>query len=396
MPSLRAALPYLATNQSQKETTHNEALNILDFLINAHVINTTTTAPPGSPTNGDCYLVATGATGAWDGEDDAMAFYLDGWNFIEPYQGMRVFDDNTGKWLTYDSGAWGPEGLNGFDMVGINTTADATNRLAVKSNAILFSHDDVTPGTGDLQVTLNKSAAGKDAGFTFQDAFSTRALFGLLGDDDWTVKVSPDGSTFYTGLVIDKDTGNVAIGSGSDGTNKLLVAGTNMLFTSSGSLAFTFNKNATANDCSLTFQKGFSARALVGLLGTDDFTFKVTPDASNYFTAFVIDKDDGSTTYEAPFAAKRSFPTPSAGTLTLTTSYACIQGGTATVSTLTGPPDGTIVVLQNTGGGTITINNSGNIKPNGGTSMVLDSFNDAAIFANCGGTWVCAGFSNNG
>jgi hypothetical protein len=59
-------------------------------------------------------------------------------------------------------------------------------------------------------VTLNKSAAAKDAGFVFQDGFSTRALFGLLGDDDFTVKVSPDGSTFYTGISIDKATGKVS------------------------------------------------------------------------------------------------------------------------------------------------------------------------------------------
>jgi hypothetical protein len=70
----------------------------------------------------------------------------------------------------------------------------------VKSNAVLLSHDDVTPGSGDLRVTLNKSAAAKDAGFTFQDAFSTRALFGLLANDDFTFKVTPDGSNYFAGL----------------------------------------------------------------------------------------------------------------------------------------------------------------------------------------------------
>ena len=28
------------------------------------------------------------------------------------------------------------------------------------------------------------------------------ALFGLLGDDHFTIKVSPDGAAFYTGLVL--------------------------------------------------------------------------------------------------------------------------------------------------------------------------------------------------
>src|ERR1700682_3996813 len=39
--------------------------------------------------------------------------------------------------------------------LGINTAADTTNRLALKFNAALFSHDDVTPGTGDMRIVLN-------------------------------------------------------------------------------------------------------------------------------------------------------------------------------------------------------------------------------------------------
>jgi hypothetical protein len=77
----------------------------------------------------------------------------------------------------------------------------------VKANGVLLSHDDVTPGTGNMRVSLNKSAAAKDASFTFQDAFSTRALFGLLGDDNFTIKGSADGSSFFTGFVLDKSNG---------------------------------------------------------------------------------------------------------------------------------------------------------------------------------------------
>jgi hypothetical protein len=98
-----------------------------------------------------------------------------------------------------------------LSKLGILTAADATNRLAVKSDAILFSHDDVTPGMGDLRVTLNKSAAGKDAGFIFQDGFSTRALFGLLADDDFTVKVTPDVSVFHIGFTVDRNTGQMKL-----------------------------------------------------------------------------------------------------------------------------------------------------------------------------------------
>ncbi|CAN0437397.1 unnamed protein product, partial [Scytosiphon promiscuus] len=47
------------------------------------------------------------------------------------------------------------------------------------------------------------------ASLLFQTNYSGRAEFGLTGDDDFHMKVSPDGTTFYDGIVIDKDTGTV-------------------------------------------------------------------------------------------------------------------------------------------------------------------------------------------
>jgi hypothetical protein len=134
--------------------------------------------------------------------------------------------------------------------LGINTAADNTNRLALKSNAALFSHDDVTPGTGDMRIVLNKSAAGKDAAFNFQDAFSTRALFGLLGDDNFSIKVSPDGSTFKTAIVIDKSNGHIGINGSPDSNNWLAVNADGVLFNkdASGDMRVTINKSAAAKD----------------------------------------------------------------------------------------------------------------------------------------------------
>lgn len=63
-------LPLLAVGQASNETTNNEAL---DALVMPGVIDATTTAPPGSPVDGDVYLVAAGATGAWSGTDGQLA-----------------------------------------------------------------------------------------------------------------------------------------------------------------------------------------------------------------------------------------------------------------------------------------------------------------------------------
>lgn len=45
----------------------------------------------------------------------------------------------------------------------------------------------------------------------FQTGFSGRAEFGLAGNDDWSVKVSPNGSVWQDAIVVDKDNGGVSL-----------------------------------------------------------------------------------------------------------------------------------------------------------------------------------------
>ena len=55
----RLLLPYILQSQSQKEVTHNDALNILDVLIQAVVQDVGLNTPPGSPTIGQCWVVGS-------------------------------------------------------------------------------------------------------------------------------------------------------------------------------------------------------------------------------------------------------------------------------------------------------------------------------------------------
>lgn len=212
--STHLKLPYILANQAQKHVTHNEAIRLLDALVQLSVIDRDLTAPPGSPADGDRYIVGAGATGDWAGWDLNVAYYVDGaWMKLVPQTGWRAWIADESALVAWDGSNWStvmPD-VAEFDGVGIRTSPDANNRLAVKSNAVLFSHDDVTPGTGSILASLNKAAAGNDAGFVFQTNWSTRALFGLLADDDFTIKVSPDGSSFIEAFRADKDTGEATI-----------------------------------------------------------------------------------------------------------------------------------------------------------------------------------------
>jgi len=206
------ALPYIMAAQAQKHVTHNEAIRALDALVQIGVVDRDLTAPPVSPANGDRYIVATGASGAWAGKDGQLAAWLDGaWAYYPPQEGWLAWVADEDSLVAWDGSSWVTAGggglLNPAPLVGVNATADSTNRLAVKSDAVLLSHDDVTPGTGDQRTVLNKAADSNTASVLFQTGYSGRAEFGTTGDDDFHVKVSPDGSTWHEALSIEQSTG---------------------------------------------------------------------------------------------------------------------------------------------------------------------------------------------
>ena len=208
-------LPYIASAQAQKHVTHNEAIRALDALVQLSVIDRDLTSPPATPANGDRYIVPAGASGAWSGHAGSVAAFQDGtWAYYSSLEGWLAWVADEDRLVAWDGTQWvvaGGQGVNPTPLVGINATADTTNRLTTKSNAVLFSHDDVTPGTGDMRQILNKSASSKTVSQLYQSNWSGRAETGLAGDDNWHLKVSPDGSAWQSALVVDRSTGETAV-----------------------------------------------------------------------------------------------------------------------------------------------------------------------------------------
>lgn len=213
-------IPYLEAAQSQKHVTHNEALTRLDAVIQIAVLDRDLGTAPVAPANGDRYIVAAAATGAWSGHGAQIAAFQDGaWEFYAPREGWLAWiadEDmlavwNGGSWIAV-SGSGGGASINPAPLVGVNATADTTNRLSVAAGASLFSHI----GAGH-QVKVNKAAAGDTASVVFQTGFSGRAEMGLAGDDDYHIKVSADGGIWREAVVINRTTGAVSFPNTSPG-----------------------------------------------------------------------------------------------------------------------------------------------------------------------------------
>ncbi len=226
------ALPYLAAEQAQKHVTVNEALRALDAIVQLAVKDRNLAAPPGAPTEGDRYIVAAAATGAWAGHAGDIAAWQDGaWAFYEPREGwlawvadedVLVACDGT-AWLTAGGGGGGGSELQNLTLLGVGTAADAANPFSAKLNKALWTAKPAAEGgDGDLRYTMNKESAADVLSLLFQSAFSGRAELGLIGDDNLTCKVSADGAAWKTALVLDRTTGRVSFPSG--GAREVLAA----------------------------------------------------------------------------------------------------------------------------------------------------------------------------
>lgn len=208
-PNLK--LPLLIPNQSGKEYTHNEALIIIDAILNGGVLDLNVNTPPAVPENGASYLVGPEPNGVFSEHNNELAYYYNGWRFIKMKHGATLWIDQQQQLYTLQNDTWVPaananstEGNTpqSLPTLGINATADDNNRLTTRSDYILFNHE-----TADARVKINKASPEATASHLFQTNYGSRAEFGLLGDDNFTIKTSPDGSNWYEGLIIHSNGG---------------------------------------------------------------------------------------------------------------------------------------------------------------------------------------------
>jgi len=211
-------LPCIEGSQAQKHVTHNEALRMLDALVHLTIVDRDLTAPPETAYEGDRYIVNAEATGIWAGYEDTIMAWQDGaWLICVPRPGWLAYVLDEGALLVWSGYAWidalaPPTLLNNLALLGVGTTADATNPLSVKLNNALFTAlTGAEGGDGDLRYKLNKESAANALSLLFQDNYSGRAEIGLTGNDDFHFKVSADGATWLEALTIDAASGRPSL-----------------------------------------------------------------------------------------------------------------------------------------------------------------------------------------
>lgn len=359
--SARLGLPYLAAAQAQKHVTLNAALARLDGLVQLSVMSRSTTAEPATPADGAVYIIPAGATGGdWAGKPAGTLaqFTAGAWSFITPGLGWLAFIQDENRLVLFEANGWVAAlqvdpATGRLTLAPINGPQEITNNSgtlpAAPTDTVLR-----VSGRDGRQARLVFETFGQAGNFVYRRADGTAAApmalaagevigsfswfgYGATGytssaraqvrcvtAEAWTdaaqgtqlvFVTTPAGTATVTTRALLGQSGGLRIdASGANATedvnNVLSVKGNSALFEgASGGFTVSINKIASANDAAVVFETGYSARVLAGLLESDDFTLKLSPDGATYYAGLVADHASGRVSLPANprFAATSSF-----------------------------------------------------------------------------------------
>lgn len=103
----RQFFPMLSAGQAQKEVAHNEALTMIDLLLNPVVEAVDALSPPLAPVEGQGWIIGGAPEGDWLGRAGEIAWWTTGgWRFFKPFDGLRLWVREAAHAATFADGHW--------------------------------------------------------------------------------------------------------------------------------------------------------------------------------------------------------------------------------------------------------------------------------------------------
>lgn len=124
MSTVNNAIPFVPEDTIDPAAGLNISINTVDALLQVLVVSVGLNTPPGSPTNGARYIVGTSPAGAWTGQANKLARWLDGaWQFFDARYALN-YDD--GMFYVRAASTWAsaPLPANVQALAGLTGAAD--------------------------------------------------------------------------------------------------------------------------------------------------------------------------------------------------------------------------------------------------------------------------------
>lgn len=214
----KTKLTELSSTAANQAPVVNADWAIIDQLLDGTVKDKDLATPPGSPEDGDAYIVASSPTGVWSGKTNQIAYYrasAGAWQFIVPRAGwtLRVADEldtnavpkeygYTGSaWLLSGAGFSGgtiSSALNEAPLVTlasaatVNIGAAAANTINISGTTTITAFDSIASGAkrvlvfqGALTLTHNSTSLILPTATNVITAAGDIAEFVSLGSGNW-------------------------------------------------------------------------------------------------------------------------------------------------------------------------------------------------------------------
>lgn len=211
MASPRLAFDVWPSGITSADVPANNNVQRLDATLNLSVKSATTAAQPGSPANGDTYILPASPTGAqWAGKaTGTIAYFNVSWYFFTPYRGMRSLVEDTGadlkytsSWVTANTAPAEPvTALTSGTTVTLDCSLGKNFTLALGHNVSTFTLSNLA-GSGyvtefELQITQNSPGS-----YTF----AIPASFKALGGSDTAIASASGAVTVISAKTFDNGT----------------------------------------------------------------------------------------------------------------------------------------------------------------------------------------------
>jgi len=200
-------IPFVSSQQSQPEVTHNEAIILLQMAVAGGAITVGDNAPPGAPSEGDVYVVGPSPTGLWAGRANCITgYFLSQWNFLPDVDSsgtvipMGADQEGLFIWSLFDNSlfVWSDQGVSpgvltwsamtmattpaiNFGQLCISDNA-ATIALSIASDSTLATPADYAQITGIWDAVPH----GEQNGMTQQTNSVTVGADGIYKIEIWT------------------------------------------------------------------------------------------------------------------------------------------------------------------------------------------------------------------
>jgi hypothetical protein len=181
--------------------TFSESMRRLDARVGTSVEAVLST-PPGSPVEGQMWLLGTTPTGAWAGHGNEIAYRTStGWYYIEPFEGWTLYNKTTNSLQTYDGAFWtdvtgtdssSNEGLESIELASTvadgNVTLDETTTTfqgVTLTDGMIFLPTAQTDATQNRPYVVSTTTDWAPyTGFEDTDAVTAGAAFVISNGDN--------------------------------------------------------------------------------------------------------------------------------------------------------------------------------------------------------------------